>query len=61
MTVPFRVPPGPTAVLSSVSGDEITNPPETTIVQVKVAGVDTLPAGSVAVSERVWLPAARFE
>ena len=33
----------------------------TLIVQVKETGLDVLPAGSVAVTEKVWLPAARPE
>ena len=31
------------------------------IVQAKEAGADALPAWSVAVTEKVWLPAARAE
>jgi len=31
------------------------------IVQLEEAGVDTLPAGSVAVTVKVWLPAMRPE
>jgi hypothetical protein len=59
VTVPFSVSPALTVVLSSAKGVEITNPPAAVIIQLKEAGVDTLPAGSAAVTEKVWLPAAR--
>ena len=59
--MPFKVPPAATVDLSSVSGEEMTSPPPDVIVQVKEAAADTLPAWSVAVTEKVWLPAARAE
>ena len=42
--------PAVTDSLSSASGDEITNPPGSLIVQMQVAGADTLPAWSDAVT-----------
>ena len=59
--MPFNVSPAATVDLSSVRGDEMTSPPPDVIVQVKEVAADTLPAWSVAVTEKVWLPAARPE
>src|SRR5438874_720281 len=70
VTVPFKVPPGPTVVLSSVSGDEITNPPAAGCETVKPTSIPSYqtppaswyvanayhePIGSLAVNTRAAL------
>ena len=49
--------------LVRVAGEEVmvTTGAARSIVQASEAGLDVLPAGSVAVTEKVWLPAARPE